>query len=65
MEVAVAVAAAGQALRRAGGKGAGAEPQARELYARRGGLGNVHCAPWPVRQVRGRRCGCHARPWQV
>lgn len=65
MEVAVAVAAAGRALRRAGGKGARAEPRAREPCERRGGLGNVHCARWPVRQVRGRRCGCHARPWQV
>lgn len=65
MEVAVAVAAAGRALRRAGGKGARAESWAREPLERRGGLGNVHCARWLVRKVRGRRCGCHARPWQV
>lgn len=44
MEVAVAVAAAGQALRRAGGKGPGAEPRAWEPCERRGGMGNVHCA---------------------
>lgn len=65
MEVAVAAAAAGQALRRAGGKGARAKPRARAQCERRGGLGNVHCAWWSVRRVRGRRCGCHARLWQV